>query len=67
MLDIGTEPPPLSIDDHAIVLKILEGEDGDAELMLWVNIITPDHALYMLSSAMQTILEQMVLRNQDHE
>lgn len=65
MLDIGTDPPPLSSEDHAIVLKILEGEDGDAELMLWVNIITPDHALYMLSSAMQTILEQAIVRDRE--
>jgi hypothetical protein len=66
MINIGEDPPPVSSDDEAIILKILHDQDGDPDLMMWTNVATPDNVLIMLAASIQVVVTAMV-KADDHE
>ena len=66
MLNIGDDPPPVSMDDEAIILKVLHDQDGSHDLMMWTSVETPDNVLIMLSAAIQVVVSNAT-RIDDHE
>jgi len=66
-IGLGEEPPPVAIEDEAIVLKILLDQDGEPDLMVWTSVSTPDQALMMLSAAIQVVITRSQVREPDHE
>ena len=66
MLSLGEDPPPVSIDDEAIILKVLHDQDGGHDLMMWTSVETPDNVLIMLSAAIQVVVTN-ASRIDDHE
>jgi hypothetical protein len=63
---IGDGPPPVADGDEAIILKVLYDEDGEPDLMMWTAVPSPDHALVMLSAAIQVVVTNLT-RVDDHE
>jgi len=66
MLSIGEDPPPIAIEDEAVVLKILHDQDGSTDLMMWTSVEHPENVLIMLSAAIEVVVHAMV-RADDHE